>query len=112
MRLKRAQARRGPCALLEQALQAAHLVEDLLEPELVDLVDDDEEHLVVFRAVAQRPLQRQQLVDLEVARVGERLARGHQKSRWPGGGELGGSCGLNMVSRYTFGVTPWPGRTD
>ena len=44
---------RAPRAVVavEQSLQVVELVQHLLEPELVDLVDDDEEHLVVLRAL-------------------------------------------------------------
>ena len=37
-----------------------------LEPELVDLVDHDEEHLVVLRSLGQGALEREQLVDFQV----------------------------------------------
>ena len=60
----------GPC-LLEQALEVRELVEQLLEPELVHLVDDDEEHLVVL--VRARPLCPEELVEREVGRVGQGL---------------------------------------
>ena len=51
---------------LQRALQPVELVQQLLEPELVDLVDDDEEHLVVLGPVGQRRLQLEQLVDAQV----------------------------------------------
>ena len=57
---------------VEQRTDAVELVEDFLEPELVDLVDDDEEQLVVFRSVGAGLLQRQQLIDLQVGVVGDR----------------------------------------
>ena len=34
---------------IEREHRGIHLVQELLEPELVDLMDDDEEHLVVLR---------------------------------------------------------------
>ena len=40
--------RLGRVARLEARLQVAGLVEELLEPQLVHLVDDDEQHLVVL----------------------------------------------------------------
>ena len=52
------------------ALQLRALVQQLLEPELVDLVDDDEEEFVVLRPPRARLLQPEQLVDLQVARIG------------------------------------------
>ena len=48
---------------------AIELVQQLLEPELVDLVNDDEQHLVVLGPVRARLLQRQELVDLQVGAV-------------------------------------------
>jgi hypothetical protein len=48
---------------------AVEFVQQLLEPEFVDLMDDDEEQFVVFRPLRARLLQCQQLVDLQVARV-------------------------------------------
>ena len=46
-------------------------VQHLLEPQLVDLVNDDEEHFVMLGAFRARPLQLEQLVDREVAAVGD-----------------------------------------
>jgi len=57
---------------LERPLEIRRLVQQHLEPELVDLVDDDEEELVVFGPVGQRLLGRQELVQVQVGRVGER----------------------------------------
>ena len=55
--------------------RAAHhvieLVQELLEPQLVDLVNDDEEHLVVLGPLRARLLQREELVDAQVAAVGD-----------------------------------------
>ena len=44
-------------------------MQQLLEPQLVDLVDDDEEHLVVMLRLRERVLERQQLVDFEIGTV-------------------------------------------
>ena len=52
---------RSPCRS-QQLHHAIELVEDLLEPELVDLVDHDEEQLVVL--VGSRLLQLEQLSTL------------------------------------------------
>ena len=59
----------------EQLDDAIELVQQLLEPELVHLVDDDEQHLVVLGPRRARLLQRQQLVDLEIAGVCRGSAR-------------------------------------
>jgi hypothetical protein len=45
-------------------------VEHHLEPQLVDLVDDDEEHLVVVLRLRLRPLQRDKLIDAQIRAVG------------------------------------------
>ena len=42
---------------VEQRDDVIDLVQHLLEPELVDLVNDDEEHFVMFGAFGPRPLQ-------------------------------------------------------
>ena len=55
----------------EQGFQVVELVEHLLEPQLVDLMDDDEQRLVVLGAVGQWALERQQLVELEIAGIGD-----------------------------------------
>lgn len=44
---------------LQHVLEAAQLVESLLEPELVDLMNDDEEQLIVLGAVREGLLERQ-----------------------------------------------------
>ena len=63
------------------ARDAIELVQQLLEPQLVDLVDDDEEQLVVFGTLGTRLLQREELVELQVVRVGDRRVRcGHDSS--------------------------------
>ena len=51
-------------------LGVAELVEELLEPQLVDLVDDDEQQLVVL--VGARALGAEHLVEGQVRRVGQR----------------------------------------
>ena len=65
-------------AFLEHPLEVAELVDQLLEPELVDLVDDDEEDLVVL--VRGRPLSAEDLLQREVRRVRERLVLAHPAS--------------------------------
>ena len=52
------------------------LEDQLLEPQLVRLVDDDEQQLVVHGRIRPQLLQRQELGDLQVRAVGEEaLAR-------------------------------------
>ena len=48
---------------LEQRFDTIDLVQDLLEPELVDLMNDDEEQLVVLRSLRTRALEIKKLVD-------------------------------------------------
>src|SRR2546426_6870787 len=55
----------------QQRLEVAELVEHLLEPQLIHLMDDDKEHLVVLRSCRPRLLQGQELLELEVVRVGQ-----------------------------------------
>ena len=62
----------------EHLLEVAELVDQLLEPELVDLVDDDEEDLVVL--VRCRPLRAEDLLEREVRRVRERSLLAHPAS--------------------------------
>jgi hypothetical protein len=57
-------------AVLQATLQVRALVQQLLEPELVDLVDDDEQELVVLGGA--RALGAQDLVETEVRRVRQR----------------------------------------
>ena len=58
-----------PLVLAQQRHDPIELVQQLLEPELVDLVNDDEEDLVVF--VGAWLLQLEELVDLQIAAVGD-----------------------------------------
>ena len=59
----------------EQLAHAIELVEQLLEPELVHLMDDDEQQFVVFRSVRARLLQREEVVDAQIAAVGHGAIR-------------------------------------
>jgi hypothetical protein len=63
--------RPGHVAPGEKTLEIAHLVQELLEPKLVHLVDDNEEDLVVFGPVRQRPLQGEQFVQFQIAGIGD-----------------------------------------
>src|ERR1041384_1498504 len=56
-------------------LVLCELVEHLLEPQLVHLVDDDEQDFVMLRPGRLRPLQGEQLVELQVLGVGQAHAR-------------------------------------
>jgi len=56
---------------LQVGTRGAQLVGQQLQPQLRGLVLDDEQHLVVVRRVGQRLLGRQQLVQAQVAAVGE-----------------------------------------
>ena len=48
------------------------LVKDLFEPQLVDLMDDDEEHLVVLGPLGHEMLSSEELLEPEILSVGER----------------------------------------
>src|SRR5712691_9063737 len=54
------------------ALYFLELMEQLLEPELVGLMNDDEQHLVVLGRGRARVLKREQLPQIEIGRVGQR----------------------------------------
>jgi transposase-like protein len=58
-------------AELEQRLHVSGFVQLLLEPQLVDLVNDDEQHLVVLGPIRHRRLEPQEFVDAETAVVGK-----------------------------------------
>src|SRR5437762_9366824 len=55
----------------EPSLQVIQLVQDFLEPELVDMVDDHEQCLIVFKHTRTRGLESQELVELQVAGIGD-----------------------------------------
>ena len=59
-------------AVVEKRHEVVDLVQHLLEPELVDLVDDDEERLVVLGPVRYRILQGEELAQLQVFRIRRR----------------------------------------
>ena len=60
---------------VEQPADLVNLVQQLLEPQLVDLVDDDEQRLVVLGSLGPRLLQRQQIVELQIRAVRNRPSR-------------------------------------
>ncbi len=83
--------RRLRAAVLEFGARGLELVQDQPEPQLVRLVDDDEQQLVV-RALRERALQPQEIVDQQVRRVVGAAAGGlvHlpetlSSGRWLGG---------------------------
>lgn len=51
---------------IERARSGIEFVQKLLEPQLVDLMDDDEEHLVVMRRLRKRLLKLQQVSDFQI----------------------------------------------
>ena len=56
-------ATRSRSSRVERGHRCVEFVQQLLEPQLVNLMDDDEEHLVVVRGAGERLLQGEQLVD-------------------------------------------------
>ena len=83
--------------LASRSCEPLQLVQEHLEPELVHLVDDDEEHLVVLGAVRERLLAGEQVVQVQVRRVGD-------------GGMLGGGHGPNYRTAAS-GLASIPGRS-
>ena len=73
---------------VEHRDRVIELPQHLLEPQLVHLVDHDEQHLVVLGAVGSGLLERQQFVDLEVRGIRQR-GMGHalsvvgEAAHWP-----------------------------
>jgi hypothetical protein len=51
-------------------------MQNLLEPQLIDLVNDDEEHLIMFGSVREGFLELEELVDLEIPGVGQWFGAG------------------------------------
>ena len=78
MRIVRCSGAIAPCgtACLELGDRVIELVEDQLEPELVGLMDDHEQHLVM-RALGERVLQVEKLVDAQVRAV---ISAGHHRA--------------------------------
>ena len=65
-----------PCEFIAPQVsdEPIEFMQDLFEPQFIDLMDDDEEHLVVFFRLAPRFLQLKKLVDLEVLAIGRHTA--------------------------------------
>ena len=66
---------RTQIALAQMRNRGAQLVHDELHPQFRCLVLDDEQHLVVMLRHAERLLRRQQLIELQVAAVGQAVAQ-------------------------------------
>src|SRR5688572_3772999 len=80
---------------IEMAHDRVELVKELLEPELVDLMDDDEERLVVLRRIGPELLQRNEIVNAQIAAVAELLfafgpAEWHREFRSQEDGKMAG----------------------
>ena len=75
-----------------QLHHAVEFVEQLLEPELVDLVNNDEQHLIVFGTGGPRLLEREELVDLQIRPVRRRRLRGVGHEWNPGSSIGAGAC--------------------
>jgi hypothetical protein len=60
---------RGCVVTVEREHGGVQLVQDLFEPQLVNLMDDDEEHLVVMRRPRERLLQGEELVNFKIGSV-------------------------------------------
>src|SRR4029079_3651396 len=64
---------RAGCVVSGQQLpHPIEFMQEFLEPQLVDLMNDDEQELVVFRSSGARLLQREQFVNAQIAAVGNR----------------------------------------
>ena len=63
----------GPVQMIvpEVAFDLVEFVQLQLEPQLVGLVDDDEQHFIVFGRIRARRLQLQELIELQIAGIGE-----------------------------------------
>ena len=73
--------------LREQVAHPHQPADRQLEPQLVDLVDDDEHHLVVGElhvAVGDAALQGEELLDLDIIPIDRRFAAGHRGATLPG----------------------------
>src|SRR5256885_6876532 len=53
-------------------LNLLELVQQLFEPKLISLMNDDEQHLVVLRRRGARVLESEQLLQIEIVRVSQR----------------------------------------
>jgi len=56
----------------EISFDLLELMEQLLEPELVGLMDDDEQHLVVLGRSRTRPLESQEVLQIQIIGICER----------------------------------------
>ena len=90
-------------ARVEQRDHAIDFVQHLLEPQLVDLVNDDEEHFVVFGSFGARPLQREQLIDRQIGSVSDGTVVHHHSLQ--GGRPVGGPS--PVPEACLIGVNRW-----
>ena len=68
-------------ARFQSSLKSGELVQNLLKPQFIDLVDRDEEQLIVLRSLRKGLLECEQLIDLQIGRVGNGfvvIGSGHQ----------------------------------
>jgi hypothetical protein len=76
----------APSTLEHCVADRLELEQQLLEPQLVDLVDRDEEKLVVRRWIREKALQLEKLGNLQVAAVGQpSILFTESRWWWPGG---------------------------
>ena len=66
--------------ILKHRFAVVQLVQHLLEPKLVDLMDNDEQHLIMFFGQGKLLLQTDEFVDLEVVAVGDATRAWFDKS--------------------------------
>ena len=60
---------RGQVVAVEREHSGVQFVQYLFEPQLVNLMDDDEEHFVVMRRTRERLLQGEELVNFKIGSV-------------------------------------------
>ncbi len=63
--------------VVEQIDHVIDFMQHLLEPQLIDLVNDDEEHFIVFGSLRAWTLQREQLIDRQIRSIGDRTVVHH-----------------------------------
>jgi hypothetical protein len=94
-------------ASFQQPPRVIQLVQHFLEPQLVDLVNDDEQQFVVFGSGGPGMLEREELVEAQVAAVGDRLERGRVWRLVVRFGHVQKCTGGACVTAMTFMATSW-----